>query len=396
MAFKFIKKKKMFPNKPQKQIFILHPHFMNYGGASKVVLEFGSRLKKLGLDVKIVTTKTNPKVIQNYAELEFIPLSNLHTGNLFFWVLFPFFYFRLSNLLKKQKVKIIFSHSLAIYWGAVFKFFNKKIINVSYFHDLGLPYFDNKAEMEGLPKFSKLILRIVSPIFRLLNKAVIRKSDFIIANSNFTASEIQKKYCRKTDLVTYPAVDYAIFKPTEKKESYIYTLGRLEKIKNIDLIITAFYEYTIKYKDQATALKIIGQGIEKNSLINLCKKLNIENRVFFLGEMPAENVAEIASKAKIGLFFRYDEPFGIAAIESMACGTPVIGANHGGVAETVINKKTGLLSNPDKKVIADKINALLNDKQKLERLSENTRNHARENYDWDKSASRLYQFFIEL
>ena len=369
---------------------------MNYGGASKVVLELGSRLNNQGLDAKIITTKINPEVIKDYTNLKFISLSNISTGNLFFWILSPFFYLKLSRLLKKQDAKIIFAHSLAIYWGAACKFVNKKLITVNYFHDLGMPYFDDKEELEGLPKFSKFILKIISPIFKILNRFAINQTDFIISNSKFTALEIEKKYDKKADLIIYPAVDYEIFKPAEEKSDYIYTLGRLEKIKKIDLIIRSFSKYIEKYGNRGLGLLIIGSGIEEASLKSLCRKLKIENRVTFEKNCSPLEVSKLAARAKIGLFFRKNEPFGIGAIESMACGTPVIGVNRGGIAETVIDKQTGLLSDLDENEIANKINGLLSDKEKLEKLSKNARTHVKENYSWDKSAEILRQFFIKL
>lgn len=379
-------------NTLQKQIFILHPHFMKYGGASKVVLELGSRLKKQGLDVKIITTKINPDVTKDYANLEFISLSNLHTGNLLFWILFPIFYFKLSKLLKEQEAKILFSHSLAIYWGAVFKFFNPKVININYFHDLGMPYFDNKDEMEGLPKFSKAILKIVSPIFRMLNKRVVKQSNFIISNSNFTASEIQKKYSRKTDLIVHPAVDYDIFKPTETKKDYIYTLGRLEKIKKIDLIIRSFHLYTKKYEDGILNLLVVGSGVEENNLKYLCKNLKIESRVIFKKSCSPTEVAKLAASAKIGLFFCKNETFGIAPVESMACGTPVLGINSGGIAETVINNKTGILVTANEDIIAEKIHYLLQNESLLKEYSQNAANLTRERFNWDHETEKLANF----
>jgi glycosyltransferase involved in cell wall biosynthesis len=382
-------------NKPQKQIFILHPHFMKYGGASKVVLEFGSRLKKRGLDVKIVTTKINPAVIKNYTNLEFISLGKLDTGNLFFWILFPVFYFKLSELLKKQETKIIFAHSLAIYWGAVYKFFNQKIITVNYFHDLGMPYTDSVIEMKGLPAIPRIIASIALPFFRYINRKIINKTDYLISNSQTSANFIEKKYDRKTNLVAWPGVDTNIFKPSSAKEEYIYTLGRLEKIKNIDLVIKSFALYCKKYQNDELKLIIIGTGIEKKALIELAVILKIDKRITFTGNCDQKKVALIASHAKAGIFLCPNESFGLAAVESMACGTPVIGVNHGGIAETVSDGQTGLLSGLDENEIADKIHNLLTNKQKLEKLSEKARTHVEENYDWDKSTELLHQFFVK-
>ena len=386
----------MILNTPKKKITILHPHFLKHGGASKVVLELSSRLINQGMSIEIITTRTNPDVIKNYPNLNFICLSNLTTGNLFFWILFPLFYLRLSKTLKKNDAKIIFNHSLAIYWGAAYKIFHKETIIVNYFHDLGMPYFDDKEELEGLLRFSKLILRIVSPIFKILNKLVIKQSDFIISNSNFTASEIQKKYGKKTDIIIYPAVNYDTFKPTKEKVECIYTLGRLEKIKKIDLIIKSFATYTQKYDDENLKLLIIGAGIEESKLKSLCESLHVKKRVAFHKDCSPAEVAEIAGKSRLGLFFRKNEPFGIAAVESMACGTPILGINSGGIAETVVNGETGVLIAADKDMIADKIHFLLQNKKILTEYSQNAVKHVKNSFDWNIEARKLSIFLKNL
>ncbi|MDO9231854.1 MAG: glycosyltransferase family 4 protein [bacterium] len=379
------------------KIIFLHPHFLKPGGASKVVLEFASRLKKAGIQNIIITTNIDNAIVNEYKSIQIVNLKWLTTGNIFFWLTFPFFYFKLKKELKKYpSTTPLFCHSLAIYWGAICKLLNKKIILVNYFHDLGMPYTDSTVEINGLPFFSRIIARITLPIFEYFNYKIINTADYLIANSQTSANFIKKKYGRKIDLVACPGVDIDIFKPSITKESYIYTLGRLEKIKNIDLIIKSFALYCKNFEDQKLKLIIIGTGIEKNNLENLTTILGINKRVTFLGSCDQKKVALIASHAKAGIFLCPNESFGLAAVESMACGTPIIGVNSGGIKETVVDGKVGFLVSLDEKEIADKINTTLTDEQNLKILSENARNHAKNNYDWNASARLLCQFFIEI
>ena len=380
----------------KREIFILHPHFLNYGGASKVVLELGSQLKKQGFTVKIITTKINKEIIKDYATLDFISLSNISTGNLFFWILFPFFYFRLSRLLKDLKPTIIFAHSLAIYWGAAYKFLNKRTLVVNYFHDLGMPYTDSNTEIRGLPFVPRIIASATLPFFKYLNYKIIKKTDYLVSNSKTSANFIKKKYGRKVDLIVCPGVDVNIFKPSSSKKSYIYTLGRLDKIKNTDLIIKSFALYCKKYQDKKLKLNIMGDGIEKNNLIKLSETLNIKNKVIFIGRCNQEKVALIASRAKIGIFLCPNESFGLAAVESMACGTPVIGINTGGISETVMDGKTGALITDNENMIAEKIHQLLQNQELLSEYSQNAVNHARNSFNWDNEAMKLSVFLKSL
>lgn len=379
------------------KIIFLHPHFLKPGGASKVVLEFASRLEKIGIQNIIITTNVDDNIVSEYKSIQIVNLKWLTTGNIFFWLTFPFFYFKLRKELEKYPSDTpLFCHSLAIYWGAIHKLFNKKTILVNYFHDLGMPYTDSTVEINGLPFFSRIIARITRPIFKYFNGKIINMANYLIANSQTSANFIKKKYDRKIDLVAYPGVDVNIFKPSIIKEPYIYTLGRLEKIKNINLIIKSFALYCKNFEDQKLKLIIIGTGIEKKILENLTTVLGVNKRVTFLGSCDQTKVALIASHAKAGIFLCPNESFGLAAVESMACGTPVIGVNSGGIGETVLDEKVGFLSNLNEREIADKINSLLINEQKLKILSENARNQAKNNYNWDISTRLLHHFFIEI
>lgn len=379
----------------KKTVIFLHPHFMKPGGASKVVLEFASRLKKSGIDVAIITSKSNPTVTRGY-DVKIISLNWITTGSIFFWLLYPIFHVKLWRAIKQFPGSPLFCHSLAIYWGATLKLFNRKVITVSYFHDLGMPYTDSAIEVRGLPTSQRLIANTVLPVFGIINKKIIKKSDYLVSNSETSAQFIRDKYLRKVDLIAYPGVDLDVFKPSSVKEDYIYTLGRLEKIKNIDMIIRSFAQYCKNSDNQELQLKIIGTGIENERLVGLAETLKIRKRVVFMGNCNQKEVALIASHAKAGIFLCPNESFGLAVVESMACGTPVIGVNHGGIAETVIDGQTGFISELNEKKIADKINNLLSDKQRLKRLSENARSYAKGNYSWNKSVKLLHQFFIRL
>lgn len=380
-----------------KKIIFLHPHFLKPGGASKVVLEFANGLKDACVPNIIITSNVDGAVISNYKALEIINLKWLSTGNIFFWLTFPYFYLKLRKELRKYPDDIIlFCHSLAIYWGATYKFFNKKVSTVNYFHDLGMPYTDSRIEISGLPFVSRIIAYITLPIFKYLNYKIVDRADYLISNSQTSANFIEKKYNRKVDLIAYPGVDIDIFKPSPTKEECVYTLGRLEKIKNINLVIKSFSLYCKNYGNKTLKLIIIGDGIEKKSLIKLTENLNIEKQIIFMGSCNQEKSALIASRSKVGIFLCPYESFGLAAVESMACGTPVIGVNRGGIAETVINEQTGLLSDLNENEIANKLNDLLSDKEKLERLSRNARNHVQNNYAWNRSVKILQQFFIKI
>ncbi len=66
-----------------------------------------------------------------------------------------------------------------------------------------------------------------------------------------------------------------------------------------------------------------------------------------------KNLVLLYNKANLVVYTPYQEPFGLVPLESMSCGTPVVGVNDGGVMETVTNGKTGILTERDTKIFAN-------------------------------------------
>lgn len=358
-----------------KTIVFLHPHFLKPAGASKVVLEFASRLQK-HFKIIIVTIKSNPQVISPYPNLNIVNLGGPTTGSLLFWLTFPLFLVRLHRTLHKIHHKIIFAHSLALYWTL---FLDNCVL---YFHDLGFPYSDSPAEKNSLPVLYQLISLFTTPLFLILNFILIKSNNQIIANSQASSNFILNKYHRQPNAIISPGIDTKKFKTSTKKENYFYTVGRLEKIKQIDTIIKAL----ALFNNPQYKLKIIGEGIEKNNLLDLSRSLNIQNQVIFLGKQSSSQVSKIARHAKIGIFNCPNESFGISILESLASGTPVITINSGGGTEFITSGSNGYLSDGTPESICNLISQVLKNPPK------NTRKTILQ-YDWDIKAQQLSKYF---
>lgn len=373
-----------------KTIVFLHPHFLKPGGASKVVLEQANRLGKKGFKCVVITTCFDAEIIKNYPSVKIIGLSNLSTGSLKFWLTYPKFFSKLETELKSIPDKIVYCHSLAIYWGYFFKLRHPSTTLVYYLHDLGLPYTDLTIENQSLPGGQKLSMSIISPILKLLNKSIFEKSDYVVANSMATAEYLKSAYKINCDLICNPGVDTIGFRPGKTKQSYLYTLGRLEKSKNISTIINAMAGV------KNVNLKIIGEGVEKTNLMNLAKQLNLETRIQFLGQKIPKQVNNIAGQAALGLFFGPYETFGIAAAECVCSGTPILGINQGGIGEIIGNHGFGIAIENDPMTITKTINALLYDKVKLQKMTAKAVQSGKELFNWDKQISKLEGFFSKI
>lgn len=153
--------------------------------------------------------------------------------------------------------------------------------------------------------------------------------DYLIANSRYVADWIYDRYGRKSTVI-YPPVEIDKFKPNDIKDDYYIFVGRLELYKRVDLIIGAF-------NDLQEKLVIVGDGSEMDNLRPIAK-----SNIKFVGFQGSQVVSDYLAKAK-AFVMDNEEDFGIAPVEAQACGTPVIAYAKGGVLETVVDGKTGVL-----------------------------------------------------
>lgn len=153
--------------------------------------------------------------------------------------------------------------------------------------------------------------------------------DAWIANSQNVAHRIHKFY-KKNAKIIYPPVDIDAFAPNTKltKKNYFITASALTPYKKVDILVRAA-------NDGGWNLKVLGEGPQLNSL----KKLANQN-VEFLGYVSESSKRRLFAEARAFLFAA-DEDFGIAPVEAMASGTPIIALQKGGLKETV-TKKTGI------------------------------------------------------
>jgi len=162
--------------------------------------------------------------------------------------------------------------------------------------------------------------------FRIWDRQASERVDEFIAISKTVQNRI-KKYYKRDSKVIYPPVEICRKKIHSSKE-YFLIVSRLKKYKRIDLAIKAFNKLGLK-------LIIIGSGPEKRNLEKLAKK-NIK----FLGWQPENIVKEYYSKCSAFIFPSEDD-FGIAPVEAMSCGKPVLAFRKGGALESVKEGKTG-------------------------------------------------------
>lgn len=160
---------------------------------------------------------------------------------------------------------------------------------------------------------------------RLWDSMASKRPQHYIANSDFIADGIQKYYRRDAEVLVPPVETERFFSVTEEKEDFYLSLGRLVPQKRVDLLMQAFAEMPDKH------LFIAGEGRMKAELQKMAAPYD---NIDFLGYLPHEELPSMLAKAK-ALLHPQLEDAGIAALEALAAGTPVIAYGKGGVQTTL-------------------------------------------------------------
>ena len=241
---------------------------------------------------------------------------------------------------------------------------------------------------------------IKSPIHKMIIKYNLKKADYILSTSNVMKKETEK-YTNKEIKVTPFGVDINKFYPNkvESDEIIIGTIKTLEEKYGVQYLVKAFKQVKEENKDLDIKLRIGGKGSQEDYLKNLCRELNIENDVTFLGFVKPDDVIKEFQRFDISVFPSTldSESFGVAAVESEACGTPVIVSNVGGLMESTKPNETSLVV--EKKSVedlAEKLNILVRDKDLRIKMGKAARKFVEDNYSLEKNFEYINKIYLHM
>ena len=130
--------------------------------------------------------------------------------------------------------------------------------------------------------------------------------------------------------------DETVFRlmPNIAREKMIVFVGRLVSDKGVDLLLRALE--LLKRDGLTPDLTIVGSGPEENNLRKLAGELGLDRQVTFAGQKSGNVLAEILNRHRIlAVPSRWAEPFGVVALEGIACGCVVVGSQNGGLKEAI-------------------------------------------------------------
>lgn len=195
--------------------------------------------------------------------------------------------------------------------------------------------------------------------------------------------------------VTYYGMDPPTVAPPPRPRDapVVLGFGRLVPDKGFDLAIHAFA--AVLRRMPTARLVLAGEGVARPELERLAASLGIEAAVHFTGPVsPAEVPALINAASLVVVPSRWDEPFGLVALEAALLARPVIATRVGGLPEVVEHGTTGIVvDREDTAAMAAAILHLLSDPVSAEQLGSAARRRATERFGWDRCVDEYEQLY---
>ena len=196
--------------------------------------------------------------------------------------------------------------------------------------------------------FPKLLYRLTERFpSQLITTSLFTKTS-IISNSHFKSYDVSLIY-PGTQLFSHKKIeDYRKKADKLKTAGHIGVIARLANENEVDMIIKAFHLYLKKNPEENRRLLIIGDGPKRQELKGLTKQLMIQNQVVFYGFVSEEKKRIILASCDFFIFPRAWEldGFGIATIEAMSLGLPVLTTDFGPQIEVVTDGREGYRYKP--------------------------------------------------
>lgn len=251
--------------------------------------------------------------------------------------------------------------------------------------------------------------------FDYLEEKTTDMAHTILVNSRYTQSVFSQSFqsIRRIPSILYPSINCSEYDKKPETESilteklngktFITSINRFEKKKNIMLAVESFAKILSKYPDLILVLaggydERVKENVDVlNDLKDRVNKLKIEKNVIYLPSFSNSDRYYLLHEAKAIVYTPENEHLGIVPIEAQYCGRAVVACNSGGPLETIIDKTTGFLvdSNPDSFASAlDKILSM-NDTRYKE-LSIKANENAKSKFSLESFALSLQETFYNI
>lgn len=381
------------------------------GGQNVYVRQVGETLAQLGWQVDMFTRKTNPTndtIVEHspYCRTirltagpeEFIPRDCLFEH-------MPAFVEAFQTYQSKYRYPLIHTNYWMSAWVGLEVQKTHDVQLVHTYHSLGA------VKYQAVPNIPKIAATRLA-----IEKEILEQAQCIVATSPQEVEilrsqvsplgQIEMIPCG-TDLKTFQSMPKLIARQQLKLQAsdrVVLYVGRFDPRKGIETLVRACGEIKQSAKDSCLRLVIVGgsdptqsDGEERQRIEQLVCELGLADQTIFAGQIGHDRLALYYTAADVCVVPSHYEPFGLVAIEAMACGTPVVASDGGGLKFSVVPGETGLLAPPkDFGAFADAIARILNDRIWAQKLGMQASARVQQNFSWSGVATRLSDLYCRL
>ena len=364
--------------------------YPTYGGSGVMATELGKELALKGHEVHFISYALPFRLSQYVENIVFHEVENSN---------YPLFEFPLYSL------------SLASKMVEVAEFEGLDLLHVHYAIPHAASAFLAKEMLRG-KKDLKVITTLhgtditlvgLEPSFLPLVKFSIDNSDGVTAVSRFLKEKTITNYtCEKGIDVIPNFVDTELFKPKENVEfrKHIATEGEKILVHISNFRPVKRVPDTIKILEKVLTevpakLLLVGDGPDRSECERLCRQMGLCDKVKFLGKQ--EGLVEILTASDLFLIPSQSESFGLAALEAMACGLPVVSSSVGGLPELIRHNETGYIAEiGDVDRMAKYAIELLTNDRRYNLFAENSRKRAVNRFDKSMVVPMYEEFYNKI
>jgi len=343
--------------------------YPTFGGSGVVATELGLELAKKGHEIHFITYSQPVRLALLNSNLHY---HEVHVPE------YPLFHYQPYELALSSKlvdmVKLYGIEVLHVHYAiphAYAGYMAKKMLE-----DEGI-----KIPMITTLHGTDITLVGNHPFYKPAVSFSINKSDIVTSVSKSLRDDTYRLFDIKKEIVVIPNFIEPNKSSSEEilsckrsmmaneKEKIVTHISNFRKVKRIDDIVKIFYNIQ---KEIPAKLMMVGEGPEKQMAEDLCYSLGIYDKVVFFGN--SSEIDKILCYSDLFLLPSETESFGLAALEAMACGVPVISSNSGGLPEVNIEGYSGYLSNVgDVESMSKNAISILSDENKLQQFKINAK-----------------------
>lgn len=221
-----------------------------------------------------------------------------------------------------------------------------------------------------------------------------KAASLILTNSKFSERLLHDHYGVPSGVV-YPGIDTNIFRyqPLEKQD-YVLCVAALVYRKGYRFLVSSLARIPANRRPRLFIAANMQSAAEAEAVRDMAARLGVELHIEQITD--DQRLVQVYNQALAFVYAPIKEALGLAPLEAMACGTPVVAVGEGGVRETVVDGVNGMLVERDSQAFAEALQRLLYHQSQRERMGQAGIEYVRTRWTWDTAIDNLERHFRQL